>query len=145
MAGFEVTIEGTQQLTAMAATLRSVAAVDVPREMTAALVRGAPKAVEGARQSMRARLPQRGGLARRAAAAPIRVTGANQRVEIVGEGLGSIDAGTVTHPTYGHRDRMVSQRVTPNTFTDGIEGHLDAVTDAVNSGLDNIGAKLTGR
>lgn len=92
-------------------------------------------------------------LAQRAAGANIRVVGksggANPRVEIVAKAgrkridLKAINEGNVRHPTFGHRDRWVSQSVPAGTFDQGVENKLDEVQKAILAALDNITAKLT--
>lgn len=91
-------------------------------------------------------------LAKRAAGATISVKGTagrNPKVTITARtkagksiDLKALDAGNVRHPIFGNRRKWVSQTVTPNTFSDGVESNLDGVRDEILRALDAMTAKL---
>jgi len=98
-------------------------------------------------------LKQSESLATRAAQANITIRGkggTDPQVNITARAKGrkridlrNLNAGSVRHPVFGHRDRWQPQNVPADTFTDGVEGKMDGVTEAVLQVLDDMTRRLS--
>ena len=116
----EVRIIGADQIKAVAEAARRFGNAHLLTQTMEAELRNAPAVVERAAQA-RARqiLPHRGGLAARVARYPVRskVRRSGNTVTVqMSTRAGRIDAGRVTHPTFGHEPR-VTQSVPPGFFS----------------------------
>lgn len=146
----DIRVDGVEHFAQVARALRAAGAKDLRRELYRGLNR-ATKPLKDAAKANAATLPQRGGLAGRVQRARFSTkgrAGRNPSVSIVAKDaksrsvdLRALDAGTVRHPTFGHRP-WVSQPVTPGWFSKPMEAGADDVAREVLAAVDAVAAKL---
>lgn len=120
MPGIEV--RGTDQLRALGRTLKATGDKDLRAMSRAALRKGTKPGIAAARARARATLPRHGGFAelmgRSRINTTIRESGRQVGIRITTKTHDPrIDKGFLSHPTFGHRDRWVVQRVPAGWFT----------------------------
>lgn len=127
---------------------------NAPKELQKELATGLRKAVRPMprifRQGALGFLPHRGGLGEWVASGMrFRTTvsvGANPRLRITGSlpghDLAALNSGTDRHPTYGHRDRWVSQRIRPAWWDDAGVLAANEAGDEIVAAVDRAGTKL---
>ena len=100
-----------------------------------------------ARAAAGARLPHKGGLAVTVAALPISIVLFGSRdpgvkIKVKGSDAASTERGRLRHPTYGHRDRWVTQEIKPHWFTDAMRraapGQRRFIVEAMNAAAREI-------
>jgi hypothetical protein len=100
------------------------------------------------------RLPRRGGLSARVAAARVgqtnATTGRSPRVTVnlstrEGYALGPMDRGQLRHPIFGHKKRWVTQRLDPGAFTEPFEEQAPRAQAAMLRALERVAADVRSR
>lgn len=148
----EIRIEGAEKLQQVAKQLR--AAGEQGKGLRRELLRGiraaaAPLKPEIAESALRV-LPRRGGLAALVAGSRFGVrtrTGGNAvGVRVVATsrvGVARIDDGSVRHPVFGHRDRWVTEKVTPGWFTGPTLRAEAGIQARVSAAMDDVARQIT--
>lgn len=119
---------------------------ELRKELNLALRTKAAHLIREAREAARENLPNEGGLADKIANAPMRVSitsGKNPGVKIVVKGIDarSANRGRLRHPTYGHRDRWVTQEIKPGWFTDRMREKAPSIRPALVEAMDQVAKK----
>jgi hypothetical protein len=142
----DVVVTGADKLHALAAAMKTV---DKPlrAEMRRALRTGVKPGVSAARARAVATLPHSGGLGTLVSKSRIftiikssskvthlRVTSRTRDPRI--------DRGEVRHPTHGHRDRWVVQRVPRGWFTEPMRQNAPAIRRELLVSMDRMTARL---
>jgi hypothetical protein len=147
-------VDGTEQFKAAAHALNEAADKGIRREVYAAFRRVAKPLGEQIVEKGSQRLPRRGGLAARVAAAKVgqsnATTGKNPSVAIrvrarEGYDLKSVDAGTLRHPVFARAGRprvWSATKVNPNAFTAPFEGGVDQVRTEVLAALERVAEQI---
>lgn len=137
MAG-DISVSGANQLAAVTKRLKQAGANEVRKDMLRGLRVGAKPLVAVARQSAVENLPRAGGLDQVVAASKFavrtRTSGRNPGVRVValsGHNIAAMDRGRLRHPTYGHRDRWVTQKIKPGWWTDALTARAPEVRTAL--------------
>jgi hypothetical protein len=147
----DLQIKGADQLGALAKALRQAGDKELQKELYAGLNRATKPLRQAAKESAERNLPQRGGLNKRVAKARMstrRSAGRNPGVRIVAKGLDQLsrmDAkGEVKHPTYGRRDRWVTQEIreAQGWFSDPMKAGAPAVRRELIKTLDKVARKV---
>lgn len=144
-------VEGSDRLLALARAMRAAGQGDLLKEMLKEL-KVAPKRVTAESRRNTDRLPSSGGLAKRVAKAPQRVTAraggtsATVRLTVPGKksGAAAANAGKVRHPVFGRRT-FVSQDVPKGWFDDAVESETPGIRDDLVAVLDDYTERLTRR
>lgn len=125
-----------------------------PKELQKELADGLRRAVRPMPKTFRAGalgyLPHRGALGEWVASGMRFRTsvsvGANPRLRITGSlpghDLNALNSGVDRHPTFGHRDRWVSQRIRPGWWDDAGIVAAQEVGDEIVNAVDRAGTKL---
>lgn len=144
-------IRGAEQLADLSRRLKQAGEKDLQRELS----KGIAQALEPLRtqlpRSAMAKLPRRGGLAKRVADSKIRTTRRNTGRSVGlrlradnSDNIRRIDRGEVRHPTYGHLPWQ-RQRVTPGWFTDPTEALAPQARAQVEAAMTEVVRKIEGR
>lgn len=148
MPGIEV--RGTDQLRALGRQLKETGDKDLRKASRAALRQGTKPGIAAARARARSTLPHRGGFAELMGKSRINTT-IRESGRLVGIRITTkthdprIDKGYLSHPTFGHRDRWVIQRVPAGWFTRALRTlapemrrellkSMQQITDRIRSG-----------
>lgn len=143
----DLTIEG-QGLKDLQRKLKLLDAKELRRELNKELRLAGRPLIAAARNAAAADLPRAGGLAARVERAPMRVSvTSSQRepgVKIVVKGVDArnTNRGRLRHPTYGHRDRWVTQQIKPGWFTDRMRRDAPLARPRIKAALDRVAAKV---
>lgn len=129
--------------------LKAAGRKDLRKELFAGLNRGTKPLRAEIKVNALDTLPAGGGLNRRVAAATITVRGSGGKVRVVARPSkrggqfdpSQLDAGTVSHPTYGHGPTS-TQPVQEGWFSDPIEAGLDDIREELLDGIEVVAAKL---
>lgn len=147
----EIVTEAPDRLALIAHVLRDMGDKELSRELYRGLNRATTKLKADAREEAGRRLPQRGGLARRVAAArmsTVRRGGSNPGVSIRAKGmaqLAGMDAGRVRHPVFGNRAVWVVQEVTGGWFSDPMLAGGDDARKAIEQAMDDVAVQVARR
>lgn len=145
----EVVITDRGQLAILGARLKVAGAVGLRRELLKGIREAAKPLIEDARAAALEELPKAGGLNERIASDPMsvrtRLTGSNVGVRIVTTTTDTrgADRGRLRHPTFGHRDRWVTQAIRPGWFTDTLSREAPKVTPAIIAAMEVVAEALT--
>lgn len=149
--GVDIKIDAPDRLDLVARVLRDMGDKDLARELYRSLNRATTKLKAEAKDEAGRRLPHRGGLARRVAAAKLSTSrrgGRNPGVSIRARGmdqLAGMDAGRVKHPVFGNRDVWVTQSITPGWFSDPMKDGADEARDAIENAMDDVAVQVARR
>lgn len=150
----DVVVTGGEQLRLVGQQLRAAGSVGggLRRELLASMRVLEKPLTDMVRQSADDTLPRRGGLNTWVSKSNItfrnNLTGSASRIgaRIVAtkgkHDLFDADDGSISHPVFGHRDRWVSQRVTPGWFSMPLDKAVPAVTVALTAAVEATLLKL---
>ena len=135
----------------LAMVVRRLSDDSLRREIQRGLRAGAKPVRDAGRRAARERLPKAGGLNDYVADATFGIQTnlgtAHPTVRIVvnrkGHDLKAIDDGVVRHPTWGHRDRWVTQRIAPHVVTDGMREAAPEARAELAHAVDEWARRLT--
>lgn len=150
--GVELKVKGTAEFEAVKARLKQAADRGLNRELSQALNRATKPLKAAAKANALSDLPKRGGLAAAVAASKFSTrtrTGKDPSVRIEVKGLSvsnlrALDRGTLRHPTFGHRDRWVTQQVHVDWFTAPMQAGAEPVRRELSQALDTIAQRIGG-
>lgn len=151
MSDFEV--RGADEFLKLSKALKQAGKTELRKQLNKGMKDAAKPLIPLTRQAARDRLPRRGGLAAQVARTPQRVqvrTGAaTAGVRLVvgktGSGARGADQGVIRHPTFGHRDRWVSQKVDAGWFTETILHNKHRVLPEVKKAMERVVAEVVRR
>lgn len=135
-----IEIRGAENFRAVADALRRAASTldeELTRETMPAVT---PLQAEIPASAM-AVLPHGGGLNRLIAGAPVSIRRGRGAIHVItssGHDIYNIDRGRLRHPTWGHRDRWVSQTVPPQWWRLPVTKAEPRIVDAADAGLQHI-------
>lgn len=141
-------IEAPDKLDLVARILRGLGDKELSRELYRGLNRATTKLRADAKAEAGRRLPQRGGLAARVAAARLstrRRGGRNPGVRIQASGmdqLARMDEGQVKHPVYGNRNVWVTQQISDGWFSEPMEAGKGEAAAAIEEALDDVAIQV---
>ena len=147
------TVQGAEQFGDVAAQLKRLDGDnrDLRRDLYRGLNRAVKPLIADTRESAERKLPRRGGLARRVAAAKMssrRRTGKNPGIAVVAKGMDQLrgmDQGTVRHPVYGNRNVWVTQSISPGWFSEPVRAGADEARTEISRVLDEIAREIARR
>ena len=144
-----IEVNGADQLARLAKQLREAGAKDLQRELGQAINRATKPVKADIKQSFAQTLPNRGGLAKRAAATKLttrRRTSANAAgVRIVGKGtlsLYHLNKGQIRHRKGGKIGAGKVQPTTPGAWDKPTEAAAPKVRAELVAAMDAIGRKI---
>ena len=143
------------ELEAAAVRLRRAGQDDLARELTAAMRRGVAPVPDQIRAGLRPHLPDRyaadlvagvdiktitraGGATTDAMVSVVAQSRAGNRK------LKRLDAGVLSHPVYGNREKWSTQQVEPGWFTGPAEDAAPRVRAELERALEDVGRKAAG-
>lgn len=138
------------ELRALSRDLKAAGRHDLRKELFRGLNRGTKPLRAAAKANALATLPQRGGLNRRVAASNITVRGGGAKVTIVARPSkrggpfdpAQVNAGGVTHPTFGHDPTVTTQGFKPGWFTDPMLEGADEVREELLDAIEVVAHEL---
>jgi hypothetical protein len=138
------------QLRDLSRDLKAAGRNDLRKELFAGLNRSTKPLRAAAKASALDTLPSRGGLNRRVAAATMTVRGGGAKVTIVARPSkrggpfdpAQVNAGGVTHPTYGHAPTVTTQGFQPGWFTDPMIKGADTVREELLDAIEVVAHEL---
>ena len=146
-----VGISGAEQLADLSRRLKAAGEKELQRELSKAVNAAVKNVRQVVKQSAMDRLPNRGGLAARAAKAAsprVRRNGNGVRVVAVGKkgmkDLVRLDGGEVRHPVFGNRSAFVGQAVVPGFWTRPMEETSEQARQEIQAAVEAILAKIGG-
>ena len=141
---FEVV--GTEKLRALGVAMKT-ADKPLKAEIRRSLRKGVKPGVDGARARARATLPKRGGvnevIARSRMNTQIKTGGRVTQLRVTSRTHDPrIDRGELRHPTHGHGDRWVVQRVPSGWFTQAMKQAAPAIRSELIVSMTAMTARL---
>lgn len=149
MGGVNLRITGAEDLAAAAKRIRAAGDGGLRKELLAS-IRAEVKPTVEAIKANTSILPQRGGLAAKLRKGiGVRTATGGQRVGVRivqrhAYSVRQINRGRLRHPTWGHRDRWVTQSVRPGYFDEPIEKDIDRLRHGVIRAVDRVNKKVEG-
>jgi hypothetical protein len=142
-----VEIRGVEQLAALSKALKAAGDKELQSELSKGISAATRPMINSVKQSARAQLPQRGGLAKRVAATSIRTSRTRQGVRLRArnanlKGLAAIDRGIVRHPVFGNRNEWVTQRVNPGFWTEPLEASAPEARREIEAAMRTVIQKI---
>jgi len=144
-------IEGAEKFLRLSKALKAAGKTELRKELNKSLKDAVKPLIPKVKDAARAKLPQRGGLARKVAASSVRPqvrTGqATAGVRLVvgkrrGSAAASTNRGVVRHPVFG-RNTWVEQQVTPGWFDATLEAEAPGETkQAIEQALETMFDKV---
>ena len=146
--------DAASELESIARHLREIGDTELVRELTAAMRRAVGPVPDQVRQALAPHIPNRYAAALDAdlhIGTSVRTNDRNPGVSLTGTArtrarrLRTLDAGRLTHPLYGNRERWYAQAVAAGWFTGPAEDATPQVRAGIDQALQDIGAKATRR
>lgn len=144
-------IHGAEQLAALSRRLRAAGEKDLQRELSKAITASMKPLRTALPRSALAKLPRRGGLAKRVAGSKLRNTRRNtgravglRLTATNADNIRRIDRGEVRHPVFGHGPWQ-TQRVTPGWFTEPTQALAPQARAQVEAAMNEVTRKIEGR
>lgn len=144
-------IEGAERFLRLSKALKAAGQTELRKELNKSLKDAVKPLIPKVKDAARTKLPQRGGLAKKVASAPVRPqvrTGqATAGVRLVvgkrrGSAAASANRGVVRHPVFG-RNQWVEQRVEPGWFDATLEAEAPGETKrAIEQALEAMAEKV---
>ena len=141
----DIKIQGAEDFHALSKALKIAGDKGLQRELSKGITSAMKPVTLAVRNSARTTLPQRGGLAARVAATPMRTIrragarSASIRLQARSSyHLGQLDRGLNRHPVFGNRKVWVTQRVTPGWWTRPTDAALPVAQREVMQAMDRV-------
>lgn len=143
-------VQGSEAFGQLAKRLKAAGRGDLVKELQQAGKAAVKPITPKSRQRALERLPSTGGLNRRVAKAPQRVTArtggstASVRVTVAGKKSGAYKAneGSVRHPVFGRRGTFAETKVRPGWFSDTVEEETPRAREEFVDVLEQYAKKL---
>jgi hypothetical protein len=151
-AELDLRITGTERLRTLSRAFREQGSGGhgFRKEVSAAMRRAGLPLVAAVKVSAASTLPKRGGLAAKVAGGTFAIIPRTDRdtlgITILARGIydtPSSDAGRLHHPTYGHRDRMVTQEIKPGWFSKPMKAATPAARRELKAAMADTAKKIT--